>query len=269
MEESQFLLDEIQAATEIAHQKGKRVAVHAWGAPGIKTAIRGGVDSIEHGLLDDEAIEMMLEHDVFYVPTISATQDDSSIDDLPEFQIIKARAAANTHLEAFQKAIKAGVKIACGSDSTPTAEFTRRELEHMVKGGMNEMDALVAATRTGAELCNAQDELGTIEVGKLADLLVVSANPLENISNIREVQRRPQGREARQHRAPRRLDRLLRALLLKRLRITGQDARVVSAPRVPLLVARDITEWLRHHRDSSGHRLARPSSSPARRSPSV
>jgi imidazolonepropionase-like amidohydrolase len=187
MQESQFLLDEIQAATEVAHQKGKRVAVHAWGAPGIKTAIRGGVDSIEHGLLDDEAIQMMLDHDVFYVPTISATQDEEFMKELPEFHIKKARAAASAHLEGFQKALKAGVKIACGSDSTPTAEFTRRELEHMVKAGMSEMDALIAATRTGADLCEVADRLGTIEVGKLADLLVLSANPLEDISNIRKV----------------------------------------------------------------------------------
>ena len=187
MQESQFLLDEIQAATEVAHQKGKRVAVHAWGAPGIKTAIRGGVDSIEHGLLDDEAIQMMLAHDVFYVPTISATQDEEFMKELPEFHIKKARAAAGAHLEGFQKALKAGVKIACGSDSTPTAEFTRRELEYMVKAGMSEMDALVAATRTGADLCEVADRLGTIEVGKLADLLVLSANPLEDITNIRKV----------------------------------------------------------------------------------
>ena len=189
MQESQFLLDEIQAATEVAHQKGKRVAVHAWGAPGIKTAIRGGVDSIEHGLLDDEAIQMMLDHDVFYVPTISSTQDEEFIKELPKFQIKKARAAASAHLEGFQKALKAGVKIACGSDSTPTAEFTRRELEYMVKAGMSEMEALIAATRTGADLCEVADRLGTIEVGKLADLLVLSANPLEDISNVRKIKR--------------------------------------------------------------------------------
>jgi len=189
MQESQFLLDEIQAATEVAHQKGKRVCVHAWGTEGVKTAIRGGVDCIEHGLLDDEAIEMMVENDVFYVPTINGTQDKEQIleSGMPDFMVEKALGSAMLHREGFQKALKAGVKIACGADTSPVADFTLLEIEHLVKTGMTEMETLISATRTSADLCEVVDRLGTVEVGKLADLIAVSADPLENISNIRKL----------------------------------------------------------------------------------
>lgn len=189
MQESQFLLDEIQAATEVAHQKGRRVCVHAWGTAGIKTAIRCGVDSIEHGLLDDEAVETMVENGVFYVPTLNVTQDEEQIleSGIPDFMVEKALGSAKAHLEGFQKALRAGVKIACGADSSPVADFTLSEIEHLVRAGMGEMEALIAATRTSADLCGVVDRLGTVEVDKLADLIAVSANPLEDISNIRKL----------------------------------------------------------------------------------
>ena len=190
MQESQLLLDEIQAATEVAHQKGKKVCVHAGAPGGIKTAIQGGVDSIEHGYyLDDETIEIMADNDVFYVPTLFVTQYEEFMQKsrMAEFQIEKARRAAKAHREGFQKAIEAGVKIACGADSSPIGEHTLVEIELLVKAGMTEMQALIAATRTSADLCGMADQLGTVEVGKLADLIAVSANPLENISNIRKL----------------------------------------------------------------------------------
>jgi imidazolonepropionase-like amidohydrolase len=97
------------------------------------------------------------------------------------------REYAKVHLEGFQKALKAGVRIAPGGDSNPIGEFTLLEIEHLVRAGMGEMDALVAATRTCADLCGVVDRLGTVEVGKLADLIVLSEDPLDDITNIREL----------------------------------------------------------------------------------
>jgi imidazolonepropionase-like amidohydrolase len=191
MQESQLFLEEIQAATEVAHQKGKKVAVHGGGPGGIKMAIRGGVDCIEHGYYtDDETIELMRERDVFFVPTLFITQDEAFMHQIgmADYQIAKARGAAEAHREGFRKALAAGVKIACGSDASPIGAQSLNEIEQLVRCGMTPMQALIAATRNGAELCGVLDQLGTVEVGKRADLLGVTANPLDNISNLRSLQ---------------------------------------------------------------------------------
>jgi imidazolonepropionase-like amidohydrolase len=204
MQDCYMLLDEVKAATEVAHQKGKRVCAHT-SNPGMKMAIRGGVDCIEHGyFMDDETIALMLEHDVFYDPTLVCNLDEAwlrerGITDMGQCgddttlkgRLLVAKGEGvtreyeRTHLEGFQKALKAGVKIVCGGDSVPTGEYTLLEVEHLVRAGMTEMEALVAATRTSADLCGVVDQLGTVEVDKLADLVVLTANPLADISNIR------------------------------------------------------------------------------------
>ncbi len=195
----QLFLDEIRAATEIAHQKGKRVCVHG-GGEAMKVAIRGGVDCIEHGyFMDDETIELMLEYDVFYVPTLVCNSDEQVMLDsggLDKFHkgrvlVIKSEEVtpeyAQIHKEGVLKAYQAGVKIACGGDSVPTGLFALWELENLVWAGMTEMDALIAGTRTSADLCGVVDKLGTVEVGKLADLIVLAANPLDDIRNIHKL----------------------------------------------------------------------------------
>ncbi len=205
-QETQLLMDELEAAVEVAHQKGKRVCAHA-GNPGMKMAIQAGVDCIEHGYhLDDEAVEMMVENDVFYVPTMVCNLDEEwlretgLIDTVPgdanpglvgRLLVAKSEKVtpeyAQDHRAGFEKALKAGVKIACGGDSNPIGEFALLEIEHLVRAGMGDMEALIAATRTCADLCGVVDQLGTVEVGKLADLIVLLEDPLQDISNLREL----------------------------------------------------------------------------------
>jgi imidazolonepropionase-like amidohydrolase len=199
MRERNLLLDEIRAATEVAHMKGKHVCAHA-SNPGIKVAIQGGVDCIEHGYyLDDEAIQMMLDHDVFYVPTLVCNEEEAlmreqgGLDRFHPGRVMIAQGEGVTpdyaqyHVEAFQKALAAGVKIACGGEPSPVGEYALLEIEHMVRAGMTELEAIVAATRTCAELCGVGDDLGTVEAGKIADLIVTAEDPLQDISNLRRL----------------------------------------------------------------------------------
>ena len=200
MQVTRILQDEVEAAVAVAHQKGKMVCIHAVN-PGMKMAIRAGVDCIEHGYwMDDEAVELMVENDVFYVPTLVCNLDDQfmldsgGVDKFHAGRALVARSEgvtpeyAKAHLEGFQKALKAGVKICCGGDSNPSGEFALMEIEHLARAGMGEMGALIAATRNCADLCEVADRLGTVEVGKLADLIVLSTNPLEDISNVRKLE---------------------------------------------------------------------------------
>ncbi len=176
---------ELEVLVEEATAAGIFVMAHAQAAPGIKNAVRAGIRSIDHGIyLDDEAIELMLERGTWLVPTlvaprgvIDAAEAGASI---PEASVAKAREVVETHRASFAKAVDAGVKIAMGTDSGVTPHGQNlRELALMVEGGMTPMQAIVATTRSAAELMGVEDELGTIEPGKRADLVVVDGDPLE------------------------------------------------------------------------------------------
>ncbi|MGI8828680.1 MAG: amidohydrolase family protein, partial [Candidatus Limnocylindria bacterium] len=147
--------------------------------------VRAGIRSIDHGIyLDDEAIALMLEHGTWLVPTLVAPRGVIRAADagaaIPEASIAKAREVVETHRASFAAAVAAGVKVAMGTDSgvTPHGE-NLDELALMVEGGMTPMEAIVASTRSAAELMGLAEELGTLEPGKRADLVVVDGDPLE------------------------------------------------------------------------------------------
>ena len=189
-------IDEMRAAIEEAHNVGKKAMAHAQGSTGIKNAILAGVSSIEHGFyLTDEIIELMLKKDVFLVPTLAAVHhivEKGTEAGIPEYGVRKAKEAQKAHLESFAKAYKAGVKIAMGTDAATPFNYHGKnalELELMVKAGMKPMDALLSATKMGAELMGWGDRMGQVKPGYWADLILVDGNPLEDIRVLQDVSR--------------------------------------------------------------------------------
>jgi imidazolonepropionase-like amidohydrolase len=194
-----FLLDEeLRAAFAISHQRGYKVMAHAANPEAVKAAIRLGAHSVEHGyIMDEECIQLFLEHDVWYVPTLaishltpgqaSTTWEQRWVEqrDLAHDLCLRADAAVEEHRAWFQRALAAGVKMALGSDIRPLKEAALLEMGLWVKDGATPWQTLLAATRHAAALCGVGADLGTVEVGKLADLIVVEANPLEDIHNLR------------------------------------------------------------------------------------
>ena len=204
----EMLQDELDAAVETAHHMGLRVASHSK-EPATYRSVKSGVDCIEHGYgLKDETIKLMAEKGTFYVPTIICNLSDLYIKEresrlaelgyaedekvvwgrtIVAYADERSQAHAEHQRQALKKAVEAGVKVCTGSDSTPVGEIGILEIEQFVLSGVSEMDALIAATRNCADLCSVLGRLGTVEEGKLADLVVVAANPLDNISNIRRI----------------------------------------------------------------------------------
>ncbi len=180
-----FTPAELEVLVSEAARAGRWVMAHAQGTEGIKNAIRAGIRSIDHGVyLDDEAIDLMLARGTYLVPTLIApTGVLTAVErgaQIPEVAQRKAKEVIEIHRQSFRMAVQAGVKIATGTDSavTPHGE-NLRELELMVDGGMSPQAALIATTATAAELMGLQDDLGTLEPGKRADVVVVDGDPLD------------------------------------------------------------------------------------------
>jgi imidazolonepropionase-like amidohydrolase len=180
-----FRAAELDVLVEEASAAEIPVMAHAQGAPGIKAAVRAGIRSIEHGIfLDDEAIDLMLERGTWLVPTLMAPQGvlDAAARgiQIPPASLRKAREVTDIHREAVAKAIGAGVKVAMGTDSGITEHGQNlRELDLMVKAGMSPVGAMLATSRSAAELLGVADDRGSIDAGKRADLTIVTGDPFD------------------------------------------------------------------------------------------
>jgi len=191
-----YTVEEIRAVVDETHAVRKKVAAHAEGIEGIKNAIRGGVDTIEHGMyLDDEACQMMKQKNIILVPTLvvmhNIVTEGIEAGTLPE-AVRKGKEAAEAHLASFRRAHEAGVKIAMGSDAFMGIcrhGENARELELMVEAGFTPMEAIVASTKTGAETVGLEDLIGTIEVGKLADIIMVEGDPLQDMRILQDLKK--------------------------------------------------------------------------------
>jgi imidazolonepropionase-like amidohydrolase len=176
---------ELEVLVEEATAAGIFVMAHAQGADGIKNAVRAGIRSIEHGIfLDDEGIELMLRNGTWFVPTLVAPQGvldavDAGVS-LPPVVVDKARLTLEIHRTAFRTAVEAGVRIAMGTDSGVAPHGQNlRELELMAAGGMTPAAVLEATTRSAAQLLGVDGQVGTIEPGKRADLVVLDGDPYD------------------------------------------------------------------------------------------
>ncbi|MGI2329486.1 amidohydrolase family protein [Planococcus sp. YIM B11945] len=191
---TQYSQEELAIMVEEAtFRRGIKVMAHAQGAEGIKNAVRAGIHSIEHGIfLDDEAIELMVQHGTYLVPTLLApvavVEASKENDNMPEYAVQKALDVVDIHKESIAKAYKAGVKIAMGTDAGVMAHGTNlRELGLMCDIGMSPMEAILATTKVAAECLGWEDKIGTLEAGKLADLIISNTNPLEDIRALENV----------------------------------------------------------------------------------
>ena len=191
----QMTEEETRAVTNVASEYGKYVAGHIGNDRAIRTAVKAGVKSIEHGyLLNPETAEIMARAGVWLVPTlaVSASCDYLEKHNNPPYHIAKIRAIGKQHMQSAGNAIKAGVKIAVGTDLLPSdpldgTNATFREVELLVDAGMTNLEAIRAATLSSAQLCGVDHITGTLEADKEADIIAVEGKPDEIIADLRNL----------------------------------------------------------------------------------
>src|SRR5262245_46107215 len=195
-----LLAEELEAAFAICRQRGYPVMAHATNPDAVKVAVRLGAHSVEHGyIMDDECLALFRERRAWYVPTLGITHLTPGQATTPWEKrwveqrgltpdiIKRAEDASPEHRTWFQRALQSGLRMALGSDLRPLRDSALLELGLWVRDGATPWQALLAATRHAAELCGVLGDLGTVEPGKLADLIVVAADPLQSITNLRQL----------------------------------------------------------------------------------
>jgi imidazolonepropionase-like amidohydrolase len=181
---SQVSLEDVKAVVAEAKRWHRDVAAHAYGGEGAKNAIRGGVRSIEHGMmLDDEALKLMVEQGTYWCPTLSVYLPENE-----EENTELRRKIVASHKAVFHKAMRLGVKITFGTDVGAFEHGTAaREFVHMVDYGMKPIDAIRSATVKASELLRMEQQIGTISPGKFADVIAVEGDPLTDIKALQRV----------------------------------------------------------------------------------
>lgn len=188
----QYTFEEMAALVDEAHLLGLKVAAHAHGTDGIRTAIMAGVDSVEHSsLIDDDSIAMAIERGTYlsmdvYVSDFILSEGEAA--GILEESLEKERIVGQAQRERFQAAVEAGANMAFGTDAgVYTHGLNARQFAYMVEWGMTPLQAIQASTIGNADLFGMSADIGTIEVGKYADLIAVSANPLDNVRELEDV----------------------------------------------------------------------------------
>jgi imidazolonepropionase-like amidohydrolase len=192
----EFTMDELRAAADEAHAAGKRITAHATETRAIRNCVEAGFDAIEHGgPIEDEVLEQMAAAGIWVVPTLSPANlqvERGAQIGMPEFEIERRRQQIRAKGENTVRAARAGVPIAMGTDAgspaVPNYEVVR-EIELMVEMGVCEtpMEAIVISTRNGARLLDVEEQIGTLEPGKFADVIVVNRDPLQDLGALRDV----------------------------------------------------------------------------------
>lgn len=190
---AQFSVEEIKTIVETAKDYGMKVACHAHGAEGIRRAILGGVNSIEHGsYMDEEGMSLAIKYGVWMVPTLTAGRAIGDSSKIPGYfpPVVAGKAAeiGPQIQKTFAKAYKAGVKIALGTDAGVYPHGKNYlEFQYMAEAGMPPMEAIKAGTINAAELLGIKDERGSLETGKIADIIAVDGDPLQDITSMGHV----------------------------------------------------------------------------------
>ena len=186
--------EELNTAAQTAHAAGKTVAAHAYGIQGIRNAVDAGVDSIEHAtFLDERVLEKIIEKGIFLVPTLTNTYRQSNASEkegVPTFISEKAKQIFPIMMDKFRLAYESGAKIVAGTDGgswmNPHHDLTT-ELKLRGEMGVSTKDLIKMATKTAAECLNLDNKIGTIEVGKCSDIIIIDGDPLNDISSLQNI----------------------------------------------------------------------------------